>query len=215
MNHRIAFGPGRSALGRRSVGMAGLLVLALSLGCGGRASSPNSRIGAGQQSVASGCPDVEPGDGTSCTLDGGVCSYGSSARPDCRDLLSCESGTWQSDRAGCPTLPSGYCPQQQPTPSACTAIADPSMRGDCAYEGGVLCACPCVAAPGTSTCEPSSWVCYGPPTAPGCPSSVPNRGTACSVQGANCVYGNPCDVDGIVLYCRAGVWDLGDAQCPG
>jgi len=161
-----------------------------------------------------GCPAQEPTEGDPCpTAPSFSCWYGDSPRPECRDSWFCVSQKWQSARQGCAPL-TDYCPAQQPDASTCSAIGDPNATGNCAYSGGVLCRCPCTGTP-ENTCAPSQWVCYGPPTTPGCPQVLPNQGTPCSVQGTQCSYGNPCDGYGVGVYCRAGFWDHSQIACPG
>jgi hypothetical protein len=200
-----------------------LLALAAALSaaqCGGSVSGDGVCTGCAADAATSsapdaGCPEGEPSEGAPCDASAppSGCSYGASPRPDCRDLWTCDVGRWHAVRSGCPVLPTGYCPTE-PSPGAnCVAIPDPSARGDCAYDGGVLCGCPWCA--GVPACTPAAWVCYGPPHTPGCPAIVPNLGTPCAVQGTQCVYGDPCEVngEGATLFCRAGRWDRGATQC--
>jgi hypothetical protein len=167
------------------------------------------------------CPDTEPTEGAPClpTLD---CSYGQSVRPDCRHRWNCGAsspggtGAWHAVSLTCPEAPVGYCPPQQPTASTCTPMTNPNERADCEYPGNVFCQCACPYTPQNPGCASTEqWVCYGPPTTPGCPAVVPNLGTACSVQGTQCAYGDPCDVGGLAVYCRAGIWEVGQAACAG
>jgi hypothetical protein len=214
----------RSALGLACI--ASTIVAAAH--CGGQASMVCSSCSGASDSGANGaidggngamtCPANEPDGSDPCAGEGLACWYGDSGRPSCRDIWSCISGKWKSVRSGCAQLPSGFCPMSEPDGGVpCEAVSDPSSRGDCVYGGGVLCACPCaqvVTDAGAFTCGPAQFVCYGPPTTPGCPPTAPNIGTPCSVQGTQCVYGNACDVDGLTVLCRAGFWSLGNAICP-
>ncbi len=169
--------------------------------------------------VAPVCPDSEPTEGAPCLriLD---CSYGQSTRPDCRHRWNCVAsgagGTaaWHAVSLTCPQAPAGYCPPQQPASSTCTPMTNPDERAGCEYPGNVVCQCACSnSGPNLGCASTEQWVCYGPPTTPGCPAVVPNLGTACSVQGTQCAYGDPCDVGGLAVYCRAGVWEVGQATC--
>jgi hypothetical protein len=195
-----------------------LFVAGANAHCGGMANAgcPTCR---NADSSSTACPAQEPSAGEQCTIAGATCWYGDSPRPDCRDIWNCTSGLWHAARQGCAQLPDGYCPASQPDMStSCTAVFDPTRRGDCGYAGGVLCGCPCVAGhvtdAGVMACGPSRFVCFPAPTTPGCPSTPPNIGTSCTVQGVQCVYGNPCDVDGIAVLCRAAVWSAGFPNCP-
>ena len=184
--------------------------------CGGEGDAAANASEGGEGSMP--CPANEPNESDVCATADLVCWYGDSGRPGCRDIWSCVSGQWSAARSGCVQLPQGFCPISEPDGDVvCDANTDPNLRGDCVYTGGVLCGCPCpttVTDGGTFTCSPSEFVCYGPPTTPGCPALTPNIGTPCSVQGVQCVYGNPCDVDGLSVLCRAGFWALGVSPCP-
>ena len=211
-----------------------VLVVGAAIGCGGSKSRDCDTCNAdgGTQSPDGGtqtpdapsgesgsntsCPTSEPTEGDVCAVTQVTCTFGDSPRPACRDSWTCVSEAWHATRLGCPTVPAGYCPAQQPDASTCTPNFDLQTRGDCVYPGNVLCSCSC---PGTagmlgSTCSTSNWVCYPPPSTPGCPALLPNLGTPCAVQGTECTYADPCDVDGAVVFCRAGLWDVGDAHCP-
>jgi hypothetical protein len=165
------------------------------------------------QSVSS-CPEEEPNENDPCSLTFD-CSYGQSVRPDCRDRWTCRGGTWT--RVGsCVDAAPGYCPAQQPMEaSACTPIINPEQRAGCEYSGNTFCECPCPTSGPNIGCAPSEqWMCYGPSSAVDCPSLIPNLGTACTVQGTQCIYGDPCNFGGAVVICVQSVWRTGDASCP-
>ena len=214
------------------------LMLAVSGGlvaCGGSttgrdsASSPGSDAGAaadhGTQSAnpsqGGTCPTEVPSAGEACSL-GLDCSYGSSVRPDCRLRWSCPASAdggpsvWRDVSMPCPQAPPGYCPTAQPDASSCIPMINPNERASCEYPGSVICQCACpTSGPQLGCATTESWVCYEPPVTSGCPSIVPNLGTACSVQGTQCLYGDPCNVGGLAVFCRAGVWVVGQAVCSG
>jgi hypothetical protein len=148
-------------------------------------------------------------DGAPCPALNLACGFGDSPRPECRHLWSCTNQGWREAQGSCADLTS-FCPAAQPDGSVCTPINDPSQNGYCAYAGDVLCLCPCV---GTRACGPGNWVCHSPPTTDGCPATAPNLGSACSAQGLQCSYGDPCDGYGTDLYCRAGTWQHGFVAC--
>ena len=161
------------------------------------------------------CPASEPNQGDPCAL-GINCSYGSSVRPDCRHRWSCLAGGWNAISLTCPQAPVGYCPAQQPMASSCVPMTNPNERAGCEYPGNVYCQCTCPNSGANAGCAPmEQWVCYGPPTTPGCPPVVPNLGTVCTVQGTQCAYGDPCNVGGLAVYCEAGIWQIGQANCSG
>jgi hypothetical protein len=193
--------------------------------CGGIATMTCTACGAsshGNDASSEGggasCPTNEPQVGDSCNATDLVCWFGDSGRPDCRNIWTCSSGAWSTNRSGCASIPDGFCPTSEPDGSVqCTANSDPNARGDCVYPGSVLCDCPCaqtISGSGAPICGSSHFNCYGPPATQGCPSNAPNIGTPCPIQGVQCVYGNPCDVAGIAVMCRAGVWALGAVVCP-
>ena len=165
------------------------------------------------------CPATAPEAGAPCAGQIG-CSYGDSARPDCRDVFVCStegspSGAfaWRRTRGACPAAPVGFCPAGLPAEgSECSPIDDPNKRVPCAYAGDILCSCPCRSL-GNRCARPERWVCVKPPTTPGCPAVAPNWGASCPVQGVQCRYGDPCGGGGAVAFCRAGVWEQGNASC--
>ncbi len=169
-----------------------------------------------ESGAKAGCPAVEPAQGLSCvgTID---CAYSDSVRPDCRDRWSCRSGQWAVATPPCPQAPPGYCPSGQPSPStSCTPMTDPSARAECEYPGNIFCQCVCPNSGANAGCAATEqWVCWAPPAIAGCPSVVPNLGTACTVQGTQCTYGDPCNVGGVAVYCQAGIWQVGQVTCSG
>ena len=205
-----------------------LILTASQIGCGGETAACHecAHVDGGETgSDASteprlACPATEPQEGALC--DGRLdCTYGDSLRPDCRQMFVC-----QDERAGetapavwllrrpCISVPPGVCPPDAPPPTACTPIADPNQRVPCEYPDHVLCICPCTPSPTTPGCAEQKWTCYTGPKEPECPTIVPNLGTACSVQGTRCVYGDRCTPWGRTTFCREGRWELGPAVCP-
>jgi hypothetical protein len=78
-------------------------------------------------------------------------------------------------------------------------------EGDHCAVGNTICTCnACLGGPCMQ--PPPKWSCAGPPTTAGCPTVVPNDGTACAKEGLECVYGNPCLGSGADVFCTKGVW---------
>ena len=129
------------------------------------------------------------------------CSYGTSVRPECRDLRTCSEGTWTSDQNACVQPPPGFCPAAEPV--AGTSCGSGSGDDVCVY-GDTLCFCGCN---GGILCSgpPYQWQCAPPPSTSGCPAAAPNAGTPCS-GAIQCVYGNACTPDEAVATCTAGIW---------
>ena len=204
---------------------------ASALQCGGPATCatcpPGSNAAAGSNQTTQGdaepsttvqaqawipCPQADPSEGAACREPTApLCSYGDSPRPECRDLWTCTSGLWHAIHQGCPQTPAGYCPDSQPLVRTSCSVSGPADWVACVYPGNVLCTCEC---DGAGACTPTHFVCYPPPTTPGCPSILPNEGQPCAVQGTRCLYGNPCGNDGTAVLCRAGVWSAGLYTCP-
>jgi hypothetical protein len=149
-------------------------------------------------SVGAGCPASAP-TVTSCAgvPDQLRCTYGSSVRPDCRDVWQCLNGEWLTQNGGCSEPPPGECGTTQPPPQTVCA----NMGDVCTY-GDTICFCDC----GGGLCaSPVDWLCSSPPPSP-CPPIAPNDGTACAAEGAQCNYGSPCTPSGAVVNCTNGRW---------
>lgn len=191
-----------------------LLVLGLSLGCGGSVAGsqpPDGGLDAEPADVDSNepwstvCPESAPPLGTSCTIGAMVsCEYGSSWWDvSCDSAFSCSNGAWIEDHpsseacfpapgpnsASCPTSPSTIT-----NGSACSAAGLA-----CHYGTGAFCDC---FANGTDADAAPSWSC-GP--SGGCPSSRPRLGATCST-GEMCYYGDP---SGFFEQCVGGTWQAG------
>jgi hypothetical protein len=147
------------------------------------------------------CPASEPAGGESCAgvPDPFNCSYGSSVRPECRDLWTCSGGTWTTAKTACVDPPPGACPASEPG----TGVTCGTGTGDVCVYGETLCYCGCY---GGDFCgAPYQWVCAPPPTTTGCPAVAPNAGTPCSGL-LQCVYGAVCSPDEAVATCTLGFW---------
>jgi len=171
----------------------------------------------------SACPDEQPSDGSACSPEALICTYGDNPRPECRASARCRSGSWEVRPAdSCAQPPDDYCPPDPPEGS-CQALDDNGLpagqdgrpgvgdsRVGCAYPKGVFCFCRecperlCDNGPG--------WECTPPPTDSECPASVPNVGEPCPTTGLACDYGDPC-VSGARRICRLGVWYPLDESC--
>ena len=145
------------------------------------------------------CPLSPPTGSASCAgvPDQFQCTYGDSVRPDCRIAWICSNGSWETTGTAC-TEPVD-CGSSEPGPQTVCA-----NRGDECTYGASICYCGCGGGP---ICPPPTvWECSGPPTAPGCPSVVPNDGTPCDAAGVQCTYGESCTSTYAVVACTNGLW---------
>jgi hypothetical protein len=75
--------------------------------------------------------------------------------------------------------------------------------GDVCTYGDTICYCGC----GGGLCaDPVDWLCSAPPAGGGCPAIAPNDGTACSAEGASCLYGSACTPSFAEVNCTSGRW---------
>jgi hypothetical protein len=170
-------------------------------GSGGAAGAGGS--GGGEVYVS--CPDKAPAQDEPCTDEGRFCTYGDHQRPDCRTKAICGGGIWSVIEPTCKEPPAGTCSGSPPDPGALC----PSEEAVCAFSDGTLCEC---ATCHGMLCGPEpTWACGAP--APGCPLIAPNSGTACSMEGQSCVYGDPCAQSGAVVNCQDGSWSWAQIAC--
>jgi len=192
-----------------AIGCGGTVVI----GSGGSGStSANNGTSSTPSSTSSGvmgpCPQAVPTQGSACSPVGQLCSYGTDARPTCRDTSQCASGQWSNTHPTCPSLPgSDVCGTESPGSGQICS----DQGAVCPYPDGTQCGC--------SSCEglcgppPPHWQCDAPPA--GCPIALPNAGTTCSKEGQQCTYGQPCGVSGMLATCTSGQWIwLLDQPCP-
>lgn len=209
------------------------LVAALALGCGGTSVSDGAGGSAGSSSggaagtgtAGSGgqsatCPAAPPADGSACTQpssSSGIqpqiaqCSWGDDPRSECRTSALC-----QASRTWAVTTPAASC-STPPLPAACPALASGAIGPcsdatlSCYYGDGTHCACSdCNSGAEYPICQPidpPAWACQAP--AMGCPASLPQAGSACSVEGQAC--GPSCV---LAITCENGVWTWRRGQCP-
>jgi hypothetical protein len=164
-------------------------------------SSPGD-TGTPDTGVAS-CPATAPSSGSACPKNGLQCQYGADPRLPCKTLATCQGTTWQitpppASECGGPTP---TCPATQPTGQC-------SSPGEICGYGSTTCDCSCgpLCGPGNT----GFWSCQS--ALPGCPTTPPNAGTACTTNGATCRY--QCGPDG-ARQCSAGTWKLQDGgPCP-
>jgi len=186
-------------LGATIVRMEPRVALALSTllatACGGVVSG-----GADASTWSPVCPEAEPSQGTSCSIEGVDCQYG------CDDVLVCSDGTW----AGAVCAGQDITCDAGPNPSACPSSLSSIPSGG-ACTGGATCIypdglCECTS-PGDPTPDGgSSWFC-GPE--PGCPMPRPRIGTACSSPSQTCDYA----ACGDSVTCTSGVWQPAFVGC--
>lgn len=152
------------------------------------------------------CPDSAPSAGSTCSSEGVYCEYGEAWWDvSCDDVLRCIGGSWQTAAvseqtcfpAPGPNAPS--CPSSPLTIPAGAACAAPGTA--CYYGQGAVCTCSIPAGLDAPDAGPS-WAC-GPD--PGCPSSRPRLGAACSA-GPICEYD---DASGFAEVCQGGAWSPG------
>jgi hypothetical protein len=206
---------GARPLQRTADGGAGGNAMAANSGSGG------SAVGAGGSGMAGGsggggvglgpCPAQPPVDGDPCQHDAVTCSWGDDVRGDmCRTRASCNSSRWHVVATTCPPLEDkGACPPD--TSEICT------MDTTCTMANGTRCRCT-DCRPDVSICRvgPPAWFCPLPETASGCPPTTePNFGSPCDVEGAVCTYYTfMCGQR--LRVCSKGLWTPGEAttSCP-
>jgi hypothetical protein len=157
-----------------------------------------------------GCPDTFPTSPGTCSPPGLLCTYGTAARPECRDRASCNGGAWLLIASQCPTPASAdACPPTPPVASGTVGCPGGMVSQICSYPdvaNGVECKC---------TGDPATmgvYQCARFPTPPApCPPKLPNSGSACdaALQGVSCNYpcvGNQVTNFGARATCNAGAW---------
>jgi hypothetical protein len=202
---------GASTGGTSPEGQGGSSVIGGSGGAGG--TSPG---GSGGSSSTGPCPVNAPKAGDPCVGEL-VCTYGDNPVSDCRERFACVSGVYQDETTGgvCPEPGMGGCPAADPMDGAvCGMVGDPFLV--CGYPDATVCACAvCVGGPACQMNKPPTWHCGGAPSNPACPSQLPNAGTACSSEGAECTYGLVCGGGGQATQCMNGAWSWVETPCPG
>ncbi len=147
------------------------------------------------------CPFSEPRQGQACGDGYLLCTYGDSPRFDCRAVLECIEGKWESRPTTCDAV---KCPAAIPTKDVvCKLINDPreDQRAPCAYRRTL---CYCSSCPFGDCQSQQGWECTEQ-TDRECPGIQPNQGDACDDQGKGCSYGYPCEGGGQWI-CRRGAW---------
>ncbi|HEY6728252.1 MAG TPA: hypothetical protein VI197_29785 [Polyangiaceae bacterium] len=153
------------------------------------------------------CPDREPTAGADCDGEGLTCTYGAAANWACRRKYVCES-EWVRYGADCVVPSDAYC-SDEPAPG----LACPGPQGTCEFDS-MICYCP--SCDRSEPCTPPDqprWICITPPADLDCPLLPPNVGEGCSPQAHRCVYGNPCAGNGVIVFCREGVWEEEPKAC--
>lgn len=151
------------------------------------------------------CEDSTPDAASACGSNGLLCTYGNSARFDCRTTAFCESKAWVVETE-CDEPPEGYCPD--PRPSDGQTCEYYWLAPPCLYDNIW---CSCVNCP-DGQCDSSRWECIDAVEGNGCPVSAPNLGDSCDSQGLSCRFGDPCN-GGISQICRNGYWDTTGVSC--
>ncbi|MGD0526465.1 MAG: hypothetical protein ABSE49_15040 [Polyangiaceae bacterium] len=162
------------------------------------------------------CPSSLPKNGSSCSDDDLLCSWGTDPRFGCREEARCNSGKWENLTYSCPSREPS-CPRSAPQPpdggqNTCTTA---QLGLTCAYGDTAYTCAPC---DGTLCTVDNVW--FTATLAKGCPDQVPNFGQSCSSPGTYCNY-NICADDQMVdwvfgasMECEGGVWTAyADAIC--
>jgi hypothetical protein len=194
------------------------VALAMALGtcaCGGSVGANAADAGVHQDSGQPGdagadapwspvCPQSPPAGDSPCTQDMLQCEYGNSWwNVSCDMVMQCVGGRWISDTPSSETCTpepgpnASFCPQSPMDVGARTSC--PQAGAQCVYGHGAFCFCTSNAPDGG---EPLYWGCE---PEPGCPSSRPPLGSACSTGGLTCTY-DPCVYQ---QKCVNGVWQGG------
>jgi hypothetical protein len=172
------------------------------------------------------CPVGPPADGAACQPVGtrvpgaaGLCTYGSTPDPYCREGFSCRCGTDGGD-AGCAWRISQQqldlcaknhvpaCSDDVPPPvDAGLSPCDPVLKNSvCGTADGWICRCSdsrgCEETPPCEPLDTPVWYCS--PSPPGCPSVIPNAGTPCTDEGQICRYFWSSNAH--IASCSSGVW---------
>jgi hypothetical protein len=175
---------------------ANVWILAIFLGTGACGTKPG---------LLGGCPAKVPAGGPGgsggapCSIEGLICSYGDSPSICGKDIAVCRNGRFYVSVLNC--IGSATCPPSVPA-SGATCSFGPSQN-PCAYTRGILCSCD-PGSWGDGGQGPSTWSCNAPVLDALCPDFLPNLGAACSVEGADCDYGQ-CQ-GGWHEHCSNGTW---------
>jgi hypothetical protein len=159
------------------------------------------------------CPSAPPANGASCSMAGERCTYGDDPRAQCRDGFLCEGGAWMETppATGGACVAASQCPGEEPAPKAtCT---DAQMGEACAFGDGAQCVCASCPpfGPACMPMNPPGWFCRPGPMDPKCPTTIPNAGTSCAVEGQSCNYPGGC---GVEASCKGGAWIWQPDPCP-
>ena len=169
-------------------------------------------------STLNGCPASAPQTGVSCATQGLQCTWGTDPRFGCRTESVCTTAGWQTTTPSC-SQPPPSCPRTEPVPNTqqCSNASEglTCMYGHqaftCADYNGDLFV--------IKNGQPEKIWWSGGPQASTCPTSVPNLGSSCTVEGETCNYGgcfhdpaNP-TVHGAKVTCTNGRWQEGNLIC--
>jgi hypothetical protein len=180
-----------------SIGSRGVCALAVLLGVGACVEGPTA---------LDACPPTEPAGGPGgsagerCSVEGLICSYGDAPSMCNRTIAVCRGGHFYLSVLIC----TGYatCPATPPeNGSTCSFGSD---RNPCAFPRGVVCWCVPGSFGPSGVQDPPAWSCNSPVLTADCPDVMPNLGAACSVEGADCDYGE-CG-SGWHMRCSDGTW---------
>jgi hypothetical protein len=187
-----------------------LFVSMILVGCGGKSldNSDGGSDSGGSDSPQPGpdCPASAPNQGTSCSIEGLECEYGSDVRSTCNALVMCSKGSWDvrfGNDPSCPTKANApTCPS---SPSQATGSCS-DMGLACNYSTSnetQFCVCSYMGGPpmmdGGIT---PYWQCsFG--TSTGCPAVRPKIGATCSQPNLDCSYDVCGAPEGLSFQCNS------------
>ncbi|MEZ4222226.1 MAG: hypothetical protein R3B13_14920 [Polyangiaceae bacterium] len=162
---------------------------------GAGATSSGGATSGGSGGVVSGTCPAAPAAGLGCTVAGLICTYGTEPRPCQRTVWKCGGTTFAQVNQPCKA--DFGCTGPINTGDSC------SVAKVCVVQDAL---CGCVVG------ATSKWTCLSPPAS--CPAIIPNAGSQCSSEGADCTYGN-CTVVGeeVRARCSKGTWSWAARQC--
>ncbi|HEX7601756.1 MAG TPA: hypothetical protein VF316_09130 [Polyangiaceae bacterium] len=187
--------------------------------CGGKSlDSVGGDAGDGgpEPGPASGCPQVAPGIGDSCSKLQLQCEYGGDPRSACNDVWTCTSMGWDTTFGNdphCPSSNAGSCP---------ASIAGLDVGGTCGDSGAICdystssasrwCACTFLGGPIMMDGGGSqyTWQCAYQASS-GCPALRPRLGTVCTQADLECDYSVCGAPYGLSVQCNGttGTWVTG------
>jgi hypothetical protein len=178
-----------------AVAVVAIAIVFVTISC----SSPSASLGAHQ------CPATPPQGGRGgtagdlCDVENLMCTYGGTPGRCNRLEAVCSKGHFYLGIGGCGPVNASCTSTVPANGSAC--VIEGSAILPCPFSRGVLCFCTLA----------GTWSCNPPVQDARCPDSMPNIGTPCSVEGADCDYGE-CFY-GWHELCSGGAWKHVESSC--